>query len=47
MSYKRKIGLLEEGREYLKSHKDEIYKFNSVEQVLRAEARYNELIRMI
>ena len=42
-----KTGRLEEGREYLKSHKDEIYKFNSIEQVKRAEARYNELIRMI
>ena len=42
-----KTGRLKEGRDYLKSHKDEIYKFNSIEQVKRAEARYNELIRMI
>ena len=26
---------------------DEFYKFNPIEQVKRAEARYNELIRMI
>ena len=38
-----KTGRLEEGREYLKSHKDEIYKFNSIEQVKRAEARYSGL----
>ena len=42
-----KTGRLEVGREYLKSHKDEIYKSNSIEQVKSAEARYNELIGMI
>jgi hypothetical protein len=26
---------------------DEFYKFNSIEQVKRAEARYNELISML